>query len=48
MSAGGIVYVSKDPHQLTNLVNEADHQEALEQARSLLSEWTEQTGIPYQ
>ena len=36
--------VSKDPHQLSNLVNDAEHQEALEQARSLLSEWTEQTG----
>jgi arylsulfatase len=36
--------VSKDPHQLSNLINEAEHQEALEQARSLLSEWTEQTG----
>jgi N-sulfoglucosamine sulfohydrolase len=36
--------VSKDPHQLANLVNDAKHQEALEQARSLLSEWTEQTG----
>ena len=36
--------VSKDPHQLTNLVNEAEHQEALKHACSLLSEWTKQTG----
>ena len=36
--------ISKDPHQLSNLVNEANHVEALEQARFFLSEWTEQTG----
>ena len=36
--------VSKDPHQFSNLFNEANHFEALEQARSILSEWTEQTG----
>lgn len=36
--------VSKDPHQFRNLVGEANHVEALEQARSLLSEWTEKTG----
>ena len=36
--------VSKDPHQFRNLVGEAIHVEALEQARSLLSEWTEKTG----
>jgi arylsulfatase len=36
--------ISKDPHQFRNLVGEANHFEALEQARSILSEWTEQTG----
>ena len=40
--------VSTDQHQLTNLVNDREHEEVLEHARSFLSEWTEQTwGIPY-
>jgi N-sulfoglucosamine sulfohydrolase len=34
----------KDPHQLTNLAADAGHLAALETARGLLAEWTEQTG----
>ena len=36
--------MSKDPHQLTNLAKDANHAKALEQARQMLTAWTEQTG----
>jgi arylsulfatase len=36
--------VDKDPHQLTNLAGAAEHAAAMEKARRLLAEWTEQTG----
>lgn len=36
--------VDKDPHQLTNLASENEHTAAIEKARRLLAEWTEQTG----
>lgn len=36
--------VSKDPHQLRNLIAERAYAEILEQARNLLSNWTKQTG----
>ncbi|MCH7225443.1 sulfatase [Haloferula sp. A504] len=34
----------KDPEQLTNIAGEASSAEALQQARKLLAEWTEETG----
>ena len=36
--------VSEDPHQLTNLAAEPEFSEALQRARNLLEQWTEQTG----
>ena len=39
--------VSKDPHQLANLVNDAKHQEALEQARSFYPSGRRKRGILY-
>ena len=36
--------VSKDVHQLNNLVNDNQHKVALEKARNLLKEWSRQTG----
>jgi arylsulfatase len=36
--------VKKDPHQLSNLIDNKKHSKALKQARALLAKWTEQTG----
>ena len=36
--------LSKDPHQLNNVVNDPKHTDTLNQARQLLADWTEQTG----
>jgi N-sulfoglucosamine sulfohydrolase len=36
--------VKEDPHQLNNLADDKKHTKALNQARSLLAKWTEQTG----
>lgn len=36
--------LSKDPHQLTNLAKNPEYFQTLEKARTLLAEWTEQTG----
>lgn len=36
--------VDSDPHQITNLASDPKHQEALQQARTLLMQWTKQTG----
>jgi len=36
--------VSKDPHQLTNLVSNPEYKPVLIQMRKLLAQWTEQTG----
>jgi arylsulfatase len=36
--------VTEDPHQLSNLVEDKKHTKALNQARSLLAKWMEQTG----
>ena len=36
--------VKEDSHQLSNLVEDKKHTKALNQARSLLAKWTEQTG----
>jgi arylsulfatase len=36
--------VKKDPHQLSNLIDNKKHSKALKQARALLANWTEQTG----
>lgn len=39
-----LFHVSRDPHQLWNVVDEPAYAEKLKQARSLLADWTEQTG----
>lgn len=39
-----LFHVSRDPHQLWNVVEQPAYAKALKQARSLLADWTEQTG----
>lgn len=39
-----LFHVSRDPNQLWNVVKQPAYAEALKQARSLLADWTEQTG----
>ncbi len=39
-----LFHVSRDPHQLTNLVNKPEYTKALTQARNLLAKWTKETG----
>ena len=36
--------VSKDPHQLTNLADDTEYAQTLEQARQMIKNWTVQTG----
>jgi arylsulfatase len=39
-----LFHVRKDPHQLSNLFDDKKHLKNLQQARTLLAEWTKQTG----
>ncbi|MHC4797867.1 MAG: sulfatase family protein [Planctomycetota bacterium] len=42
--AEALFNVEADPHQLTNLINDSAHGQALEKARTIMDRWQQQTG----